>query len=210
VKNFFISIARHKNLMILYGVSLFIAISLSFVIDQQIPPYRLYPERYHDLIRAEGSKIFFHDLNSDKAHEIILNRKNMLANNALNLYQPDLKSIDQINFPDELIHNSLLFFSDIDGDSLKEINVFTFRRDSVFLSSVEFSTLEKPDDRVFISKAEKVNGSEDFFAGPGYGADMDLDGKEELVFVLNSLFSDKYRKIFIYDPDDDDICGYSD
>ncbi|MBR9998564.1 MAG: hypothetical protein KFF73_06315 [Cyclobacteriaceae bacterium] len=88
------------------------------------------------------------------------------------IIRPDLQIFDQINFPDELIVNLSLFYSDIDSDSLMEINVFTFKNDSIFLSSVEFLTLDRPINRWFISIGTKVNDMDDFYAGPGYAFDF--------------------------------------
>jgi hypothetical protein len=197
---------RKKSILIYYlaYISMVMIISI-LVMDHLIPHFHLNLEHYQSINKERNDRLYFQDLDFDGADEIILNRKNELDNNSLILYHSNLRLLGQIDFPDEMIAKSHLFYSDIDADSLMEINVFTFRDDSVFLSNVEFKTGERQVNRIFITRGTRVNGLEDFIAGPGYSVDMDLDRNIELIFHFHGQYLNDPRKIFIYDPDQDKL-----
>jgi hypothetical protein len=167
-----------------------------------VPPFELGLSHFTHYAADENERLFVRDLNGDGADELISRRKNEIGNASLKLYHPDFTTIEQINYPDPPVVNSELFYSDLDADSLAEILIFTSRGDSVFLTSHEYSTGQRHIDRLFVVKAAKVNGQEDYYLPSGQAVDLDRDGRQELIFSFQGYYSDNPRKVFAYDPDE--------
>lgn len=199
------ALERKENVLSLGILLAGLTVLTHFLFKIQVPDYRYEMIDEINLAPERGDKVYFEELDSDGAEEIIIKRNNVVNNASFIVYRSNHQLYDQVNFPEQSIKNSDLFFSDMDGDGLKEINIFTWHLDSAFLYSVEFSSQEMLINRQFIAKARRIQGNEDFAVGAGRSIDMDLDGREELVFYFHGFFNDYPRKIFIYDWDEGNL-----
>jgi hypothetical protein len=140
------------------------------------------------------------DLNSDGISEVMHTGKGdpyyyiMILNH-------DYKVYDQWNLQDSIdLDMPGFFFGNFDNDRYKEIYIFTYRDDSLFLNINEFFDPEGVRlNRVFITKLGVVNKKVTSIVSPAGFFDTNGDGKDELFFSIHTGFGLQPRKLYSYD-----------
>lgn len=140
------------------------------------------------------------DLNSDSISEIIRSGKGdpyyymMILDN-------DGYVHNQWNFKDTINSQlSVPFFGNFDNDRYKEIYIFTYRNDSIFLNINEyFDPHGKKADHIFITKVRLVNKALTSNVYPAGFYDVNGDGNKELYFSIQTCFGLVPRAMYYYD-----------
>ena len=140
------------------------------------------------------------DLNSDSVSEVIHIGKGV-PYYFLTARDNDNRIFDQWNLKDSINSSiSEVFIGDYDHDRIKEIYVFSFKHDSLFLNVNEI--LEPRGtliDRIYITKIGYVNGEITSFLYPCGFFDENGDGFDELYFGITSAFGLGPRRIYAFD-----------
>jgi two-component sensor histidine kinase len=191
------SVAFLKNIIF---SSWFLAIIPSVFIMLFLPSigtkYRLQVEpeekNYEDAIYA--------DLNSDSISELVHLGKGVPYFHLL-IQDNDKRVYDQWNLQDSIdLDMSEIFFGNYDHDRYKEIYVFTYKDDSLFLNINEFFDPEGLRlDRVYITKIKVINKKVTSIIGPAGFFDTNGDGKDELFFSIHTGFGLQPRKLYSFD-----------
>jgi hypothetical protein len=149
---------------------------------------------------------FYIDLNSDSTTEIIRPGKGEPYYYLL-ILDNDGFVYNQWNFKDTL--NPLLsvpFSGNFDNDHFKELYIFSYRNDSVFLNINEFFD---PDgikkNHIFITRVGIVNKEITSTVFPAGFYDTNGDGYKELYFSINTGFGLTPRAIYCYDLHDNKL-----
>ena len=123
-------------------------------------------------------------------------------------------TIDQWNFDHKYIPMvDRMFISDVNNDGKKEVFVFTFDNDSIFLNAVDpLGTGTYLFQNRFITKINNYKGEPDFSIKKADYADLNNDGFKEIIFPINAGFALFPRKLFVYDYKNDTLfssveCG---
>jgi hypothetical protein len=140
------------------------------------------------------------DLNSDSVSEMIRQTKGvpyfniLVSNNNYLVY-------DQWNLQDNIDRDlSREFFGNFDNDRFKEIYIFTYKDDSLFLNINEFfEPAGTRLNRIFITKIGIVNNKVTSNVNPAGFFDIDGDGKSELYFSIQTGFGLEPRRIYYFD-----------
>jgi two-component sensor histidine kinase len=178
----------------------FLAIIPAFVIMMFISPVG----SKFTLLMEPAAKLernyFFEDLNSDGISEAVLLAKGN-PYYFIAVRDSDMKFYDQWNLTDSCSSRlSGFFFGNYDHDRYKEIYIFTYKGDSLFLNVNEF--LEHHGtmmDRIFITKVGYLKGEVTSIVRPAGFFDENGDGKDELYFSIATGFSLQPRKMYYYD-----------
>jgi two-component sensor histidine kinase len=136
------------------------------------------------------------DLNGDSISEIVYTGKG-LPYYFLSIFDMDMHVYDQWNFFDSLSSDiSHFFIGNYDHDKYKEIYIFTFKQDSLFLNVNE---ILDPDglkiNREFIIKIGYLGGKAATWLRPAGFFDTDGDGKDELYFIISPHYRSAPRRI---------------
>lgn len=140
------------------------------------------------------------DLNSDGNSEVVNTGKGdpyfylMILNNDSRVY-------DQWNLQDSIdLNMSNFFFGNFDNDRYKEIYIFTYKDDSLFLGINEFFDPEAmKSNRFYITKIRSINKEVTSIVSPAGFFDTNDDGKDELFFSIHTGFGLQPRKLYSYD-----------
>lgn len=159
--------------------------------------------KYTLLVESEGThsgQIWYSDLNSDSISETIYTGKG-LPYYFIGVRDYNDHLFDQWNLKDSLSsHVSDIFFGDYDHNWSKEIYIFTYRGDSLFLNVNE---ILKPNgtrlDRIFITKIGFINGEVTSVLSPVGFFDENGDGKDELYFEISTGFRSDPRRVYYID-----------
>jgi two-component sensor histidine kinase len=180
--------------------SWFLAIIPAILFIIFIPPYGSKYSLSVESINKVFPQYFYADLNSDTVSEVVFSAKGLpyffiaVKNNNNQIY-------DQWNLADSLDPNlSEIFLGNYDHDRYKEIYVFTYKRDSLFLNVNEM--LESSGTRLeklFITKIGFINGQPVAVLKPAGFFDENGDGKDELYFSISSGFRLGPRKLYYFD-----------
>jgi len=142
----------------------------------------------------------FSDLNSDSISELVYTGKGV-PYYYVGVRDYNLHFYDQWNLTDSL--NPLIsdiFFGDYDHNNMKEIYIFTYKSDSLFLNMNEILEPHgKRMDRIFITKIGYINGEITSSLKPIGFFDENNDGKDELYFVITTGFRKDPRRLYYYD-----------
>jgi hypothetical protein len=142
----------------------------------------------------------YEDLNSDTISEVIRSGKGTPYYNILVL-DNDMRVYDQWNLQDSMdLDMSDFFFGNYDHDQYKEIYVFTYKNDSLFLNINEF--FDHPGtklDRLYITKISVINNKVTSMVGPAGFFDTNGDGKDELFFSIQTGFGVEPRRLYSFD-----------
>ncbi len=158
--------------------------------------YRLQAEP----VDKSNSNCIYADLNSDSISEVLQTGKGvpyyfiMIKNNDLQVY-------DQWNFQDSMdLEISDFFFGNFDNDRYKEIYMFTYKDDSLFLNVNEFFDPEGTRfERIYITKIGVVNKKVTSIIRPAGFYDTNGDGKDELFFSIHTGFGLQPRRLYSFD-----------
>jgi two-component sensor histidine kinase len=145
-------------------------------------------------IESAGKKmgrIIYADLNSDSISEVIMSGKGVSPYYFITVRNIDNKIYDQWNLADSI--NPLIseiFFGNYDHDRFREIYIFTYKGDSLFLNLNEI--LEPAGtkmERIFITRVGYSNGQVAAAVMPAGFYDENGDGKDELYFSISSAYT---------------------
>ena len=144
--------------------------------------------------------LLFSDLNSDSVSEAIYTAKGN-PYFYLSVRDDDMHFYDQWNLLDSLTPSiSGIFFGDYDHDLSKEIYIFTFKGDSLFLNVNEMlQTRGTKMERIYITKIGFIRGEVTSVLMPAGFFDKNGDGKEEMYFGITTGFREDPRRLFCYD-----------
>jgi two-component sensor histidine kinase len=143
---------------------------------------------------------FYADLNYDGISEEIRVGKGVPLYHIIVL-DTEHRIFDQWNLQDNIDPDlSEAFVGNFDDDKFKEIYIFTYRGDSLFLNINEFfepggTKLE----RIFITKISVVDQKVTSTVCPAGFYDEDGDGKEELYFTIITGFGLEPRRLYSFD-----------
>ncbi len=149
----------------------------------------------------------YRDLDNDGYSERVIAFTNELGLASIKLLHNDGSTIDQWNFSGKYpcVSNNFIC-ADLNNDSIKEIYVFTLQKDTLYLHAFnpftggDFIFLNKP-----VSVIDKFKDSVDVSMGSALVADLDSDGFNELLFIVNAGYSKQPRGIFAYNARKDTI-----
>jgi two-component sensor histidine kinase len=159
--------------------------------------------KYDLKIESAGKKagsIIYADLNSDSISEVILAWKGINPYYFITVRNLDYNIYDQWNLEDSV--NPLIsgiFFGDYDHDRYKEIYIFTYKGDSLFLNVNEI--LQPSGTRIkrqYVTKVGYLNGQVAASVMPAGFYDEDGDGKDELYFSISSSYTLGTRSIHYF------------
>jgi hypothetical protein len=92
------------------------------------------------------------------------------------------------------------FFGNYDHDRYKEIYVFTYKDDSLFLNINEFfDPAGTKSDRIYITKIRVINKKVTSIIWPAGFFDTNGDGKDELFFSIHTGFGVEPRRLYSFD-----------
>ena len=143
---------------------------------------------------------FYVDLNSDTISEIVRSGKGVPYFHIL-VMDNDMRVYDQWNLQDSIdLDMSDFFFGNFDHDRYKEIYIFTYKDDSLFLNINEFFDPEGiKSDHIYITKISVVNKKITSIVWPAGFFDTNSDGKDELFFSIQTGFGLEPRRLYSYD-----------
>ncbi len=146
------------------------------------------------------SSYVFADLNSDSISEIVHSGKGVPYFHIM-VQDNNMKVYDQWNFQDSTDSDlSTFFIGNFDNDRYKEIYIFTYKDDSLFLNINEF--FESGGyrlDRYYITKIGVVNNKVTSTVSPAGFYDTNGDGKKELFFSIQTGFGRQPRRLYSID-----------
>jgi two-component sensor histidine kinase len=147
-----------------------------------------------------GSRDLYADLNGDNISEVIRPGKGVPYYFAL-IMDNDYHFYDQWNLKDNIDPDlSDFFIGDFDNDLFKEIYIFTYSNDSLFLNLNEFF---QPGgaliERRYITKIGYINNKVTSSVYPAGFFDENGDGKKELYFSIATGFGLEPRRAYYYD-----------
>lgn len=151
--------------------------------------------------RSNGSlKISYADLNSDSISECIEVGKS-IPYFYISVLSYEKRIYDQWNIEDSLAPSvSEVFTGDFDHDGFREIYVFSYKKDSLFLNVNE---ILQPSgtrmDRIFITRVGYRNGQIAATVKSAGFYDENRDGKDELYFSITSYFQLGPRRMYYFD-----------
>jgi two-component sensor histidine kinase len=147
-----------------------------------------------------GSTTVYADLNSDTISEAIRSGKGIPLYYIL-VMNNDNEVYDQWNLPDSIDSDlSGFFFGNFDHDRYKEIYIFTYKDDSLFLNINEFFDPEGiKADHLYITKIRVINKKVTSTVWPAGFFDTNNDGKDELFFSIQTGFGVEPRRLYSYD-----------
>ncbi|MCK4663591.1 MAG: histidine kinase [Bacteroidales bacterium] len=179
----------------------FLALVISSVIIYFLPPvFDKYKVKLIEKSKNHGGSIIdYQDLDYDSFSEKILFVPNY-PNKASVLVHTKNKIVDQWNFTGKLFYLIQHKFIDYDANNFKEVILFTYKNDSIFLNC--FEPLAKNgifvSDR-FITTFKRVVGKKDFNIEIVGFSDLNNDGFLEIIFYITTGFSRQPRNLFAYD-----------
>jgi two-component sensor histidine kinase len=180
--------------------SCFLAVIPAFLIMFFLPPlgskYKLIVE---DVDKQFLSNVYT-DLNSDSVSEMVCLVKGVPYYNIL-VSNNNYQVYDQWNLMDNIDRDlSSEFFGNFDNDRFKEIYIFTYKDDSLFLNINEFFEPQGTRlERIFITKIGVINGKVTSNTYPAGFFDNNGDGKGEFYFSIQTGFGLEPRRIYYFD-----------
>ncbi len=165
-----------------------------------LPPLATKSKLIVEPVGKNSSINVYEDLNSDSISEIVRTGKGIPYYFILVL-DNDMHVYDQWNLSDSMdLDMSDVFFGNFDHDRYKEIYIFSFKDDSLFLNINEF--FDPPgikSNHLFITKIRVINRVITSSVWPAGFYDTNGDGKDELYFGIFTGFGVDPRRLFSYD-----------
>lgn len=205
-KSMFVSFTT-RQLYLLFGIiSIFIAAIITGFLAHKYPPYQL-AELYKKPANPASTAVM-HDFEDDGWSETLGISNNLdVQKYSLMFYNHKGEVIDQAGFNEPFktelssVNLSWISFGDYTGDNYDEAFVFTQKGDSLFLSIFNLNNLEWILRRHPVLTVEEGNPylKWDLHVTGTALADVDLNGKKELIFAANSGWSLHPRGIYVFD-----------
>jgi two-component sensor histidine kinase len=161
--------------------------------------------KYSLSVTSEGThtgQYTYSDLNGDTISEAVYLGKG-IPYYYISVKDNNSHFYDQWNLTDSTNPNiSDIFFGDYDHDLKKEIYIFTYKGDSLFLNMNEMLDPHgKRMDRVYITQIGYLKGEVTSVLYPIGFFDENGDGKDELYFGITTGFIKDPRRVFSFDLD---------
>jgi hypothetical protein len=161
------------------------------------------PGQYElDLVKKErtstGQVIVYDDLYNDGKNELLIFIDDFIGRSAL-LIEREGKILYQWNFKGKFARDFFYHCIDTDNNGRKEVVVFTYENDSIFLNAIDIESQEKLLERVYITNYQKTKGRVDFGMHEALSLDINKDTYQEIVFPVSCAFSHISRKLAAYD-----------
>jgi two-component sensor histidine kinase len=149
---------------------------------------------------VHSGQYLYEDLNADSVSELVYSGKG-LPYYFIALRNYDFKFYDQWNISDSLSPAiSEIFFGDYNHNLKKEIYVFSYKGDSLFLNMNEMINPHGPRmERIFITKIGYLKGEVTSSLYPIGFYDANGDGKDEIYFGITTGFEADPRRVYSYD-----------
>jgi two-component sensor histidine kinase len=177
-------------------LALFPALIIVFFIPTLGSRYKLQVEP----VPIGESSYVYEDIDSDSISEVFHIGKGtpyfyiVVQNNDMSVY-------DQWNFNDSIDSDlSDFFFGNYDNDRFKEIYIFTYKNDSLFLNINEFfEPTGLKADHLYLTRICVINGKVTSTVFPAGFYDTNGDGFGELFFSIHTGFGLEPRRFYSYD-----------
>jgi hypothetical protein len=180
--------------------SVFLAAVPAILIMFFLPPLGTKFRLQVEPVDKNSSINVYNDLNSDTISEVIRSGKGVPYFNIL-ILDNNMRVYDQWNLLDSMdLDMSDFFFGNYDHDRYKEIYVFTYKDDSLFLNINEFfDPAGTKLDRIYLTKIRVVNKKVTSMIWPAGFFDTNGDGKDELFFSIQTGFGVEPRRLYSFD-----------
>ena len=180
--------------------SVFLAGIPAILIILFLPPFGSKSRLQVEPVDKASSINVYADLNSDTISEVVRSGKGIPYFHILVL-DNDMRVYDQWNLQDSMdLDMSDFFFGNYDHDRYKEIYVFTYKDDSLFLNINEFfDPTGMKSDRIYITKIRVINKKVTSVIWPAGFFDTNGDGKDELFFSIQTGFGVEPRRLYSFD-----------
>jgi hypothetical protein len=180
--------------------SVFLAAVPAILIMFFLPPLGTKFRLQVEPVDKNSSINVYADLNSDTISEVIRSGKGVPYFNIL-ILDNNMRVYDQWNLQDSMdLDMSDFFFGNYDHDRYKEIYVFTYKDDSLFLNINEFFDPSGTKlDRIYLTKIRVVNKKVTSMIWPAGFFDTNGDGKDELFFSIQTGFGVEPRRLYSFD-----------
>lgn len=180
---------------------LFIGLLITLAVFYFVPPvFSKYRVKIVENEYIEGNDLYYYeDLDDDQISEKIRFDTNNSDIIKILLYKGS-NTASQNNLNYKTANGNYFYFGDFDNDGRKEVFVFSWHRDSVFLNILGLL----PDDPWllkdrFIDVGRSAFGETEIpIINPVGLTDYDRDGNNEFVFTLNSGFCKQPRNLYVY------------
>lgn len=191
-----------RQLNLLFGIiSILIAAMATGILAWKYPPWQL-----RELYKKPSNSAFtilIHDFEDDGLSETLRIENNLnVPTYSIMFYNHKGDIIDQVGFNEPFQTGpSWISFGDYTGDNYDETLVFTQKGDSLFLSIINLNPLEWIFRRhpVLTARQENPYLKWDVSVTKTALADVDFDGKKELIFSIGSGWSLHPRGVYIFD-----------
>jgi hypothetical protein len=148
---------------------------------------------------------FYEDLDNDNFSEevrFLLGKENSIGV----IVSTKGKVIDQWKFPGTIAGGSFYIIGDYDRNGLKEIYLFTYQDDSIFMHGLDpFNSEARPPFKKYISRYQSIERDVDLNISPGGINDLNGDGFGEVIFSIVTGFILQPRGLFAYDIKNDTV-----
>lgn len=157
-----------------------------------------------EVITAGADRVYYSDLNNDGISEkfeveSFRNLKAYVLFRKLNNHM-----YDQWNATYDLVPQTPVHIGNFDGDNYKEVYIFTYKHDSLFLNMVEYFDKEGTERKnIFVDIVPLTNNEPGYLLGIVGMFDANGDDKKELFFYVGNGYPRTPRKIYRYDIDND-------
>jgi two-component sensor histidine kinase len=180
--------------------SFFLAGIPSIIIMMLLPPLGTRSRLEVEPVDKVNSSYVYSDLNSDTISEAVHSGKGLPYFHIL-IVDNNMRVYDQWNLPDSMdLNMSDVFFGNLDHDRYKEIYIFTYRDDSLFLNINEyFDPAGIKAEHLYITKIRVVNKKITSIVNPAGFFDTNGDGIDELFFSIQTGFGVEPRNLYSFD-----------
>jgi hypothetical protein len=180
---------------------LFIGLLITLAVFYFVPPvFNRYRVKTVENTFIRGNDInYYEDLDEDHISEKIRFDRNSSNIIKILLYKGS-NTVSQTNLDYQTPEGKYFYFGDFNNDRRKELFVFSWRRDSVFLNILDLlsDTPYLLRNRFIDRNGTALNGFELPVVTPVGLTDYDRDGYKEFVFNLHSSFGKQPRNLYVY------------
>jgi hypothetical protein len=153
----------------------------------------------------DAYKIYFEDLDGSGVKQKVTSFCNSSGQLSVQFHNDNGGMVNQINFRNAFSEKLLnIFFGDVNGNGYPEIYGFTMKNDSMYLNWNEPYPLQQvnPSGSHFIAKIGTFeNGKIDISIERFIIADLENDGKNEILFSIITGYSKKPRIVVLFQPE---------
>ncbi len=192
-----------QKIYLLFGaVSLIISLIALYLFSKTILPYEFQVKAKTKLDSPTNKCLVYHDLNNDGFEER-LSFTNDLNNQFyyVKVYQ-DYKEglIDQFNFNNRIVLRNFVFF-DVNNDGWKDVLIFTYNNEALYLSIVDVknTTFVQKEQAILPSSPDRARQNWDIHSINARMVSFSQNQAPQLLFALNSGYAKLPRCLCLYD-----------